>query len=159
MAHIELPEGLPGIRGPMAFRPETARPLNELVDVLLRGPHTLSPAEQRVADESDTGFGPTIGGGLDLLVGRQLSLFLIAQGTLWFDDAAFDELGWSGSLVGWQAFLLAAVTARTIARAATSTRVDVTVWCSRSRRSHQRAPTAVPAATVTRASLASSRRP
>jgi hypothetical protein len=24
MAHIKLPEGLPGIRGPMAFRPETA---------------------------------------------------------------------------------------------------------------------------------------
>jgi hypothetical protein len=30
MAHIKLPEGLPGIRGPMAFRPETAKPLNEL---------------------------------------------------------------------------------------------------------------------------------
>ena len=38
MPHITLPEGLPGIRGPMAFRPETAKPLNELVDVLLRGP-------------------------------------------------------------------------------------------------------------------------
>jgi hypothetical protein len=38
MAHITLPLDLPGIRGPLAFRPETARPLNELVDVLLRGP-------------------------------------------------------------------------------------------------------------------------
>jgi hypothetical protein len=37
MAHIDLPADLPGIRGPMAFRPETAKPLNELVDVLLRG--------------------------------------------------------------------------------------------------------------------------
>jgi uncharacterized peroxidase-related enzyme len=48
MAHITLPEGLPGIRGPMAFRPETAKPLNELVDVLLRGPHTLSPGEREL---------------------------------------------------------------------------------------------------------------
>ena len=32
----------------MAFRPETARPLNELVDVLLRGPNTLSPGEREL---------------------------------------------------------------------------------------------------------------
>ena len=48
MAHIALPPDLPGIRGPMTFRPETARPLNELVDVLLRGPHTLSPGEREL---------------------------------------------------------------------------------------------------------------
>ncbi|WP_332368363.1 carboxymuconolactone decarboxylase family protein [Spirosoma telluris] len=36
MPHIELPAGLPGIRGPMAFSPETARPLNDLVNALLR---------------------------------------------------------------------------------------------------------------------------
>jgi len=48
MAHINLPEGFPGIRGPMMFRPETAKPLNELVDVLLRGPHTLSQAEREL---------------------------------------------------------------------------------------------------------------
>ena len=48
MPHITLPEGLPGIRGPMAFRPETAKPLNELVDVLLRGAHTLSPGEREL---------------------------------------------------------------------------------------------------------------
>ena len=48
MAHITLPEDLPGIRGPMAFRPETAKPLNELVDVLLRGPHTLSMGEREL---------------------------------------------------------------------------------------------------------------
>src|SRR5258705_1303722 len=47
MPHITLPD-LPGIRGPMAFRPETAKPLNELVDVLLRGPHTLSPGEREL---------------------------------------------------------------------------------------------------------------
>ena len=32
----------------MTFRPETARPLNELVDVLLRGPHTLTPGEREL---------------------------------------------------------------------------------------------------------------
>jgi uncharacterized peroxidase-related enzyme len=32
----------------MAFRPDTAKPLNELVDVLLRGPHTLSPGEREL---------------------------------------------------------------------------------------------------------------
>lgn len=36
MAHINLPKELPGIRGPMAFSPETAEPLNELAEVLLR---------------------------------------------------------------------------------------------------------------------------
>ncbi len=48
MAHITLPSGLPGIRGPMAFRPETARPLNELVEILLRGPHTLPAGEREL---------------------------------------------------------------------------------------------------------------
>jgi uncharacterized peroxidase-related enzyme len=32
----------------MAFRPETAKPLNELADVLLRGPHSLSPGEREL---------------------------------------------------------------------------------------------------------------
>ena len=35
MAHIDLQNDLPGIRGPMAFRPETAKPLNELAEILL----------------------------------------------------------------------------------------------------------------------------
>lgn len=47
MPHITLPD-LPGIRGPMAFRPETAKPLNELVEVLLRGPNTLTPGEREL---------------------------------------------------------------------------------------------------------------
>jgi uncharacterized peroxidase-related enzyme len=42
MAYINLPEGLPGIRGPMAFRPETARHLNNLAEELLRSDNTLS---------------------------------------------------------------------------------------------------------------------
>jgi uncharacterized peroxidase-related enzyme len=69
MAHITLPEGLPGIRGPMAFRPETARPLNELVDVLLRGPHTLSPGEREliatfVSSQNDCRYCQTIHGAI-----------------------------------------------------------------------------------------------
>jgi len=48
MAHIDLGNDLPGIRGPMMFRPETAKPLNEMVDVLLRGPHTLTPGEREL---------------------------------------------------------------------------------------------------------------
>jgi uncharacterized peroxidase-related enzyme len=48
MAHIRLPEGIPGILGPMAFSPETAKPLNALAEVLLRGPSTLTPAEREM---------------------------------------------------------------------------------------------------------------
>jgi uncharacterized peroxidase-related enzyme len=69
MPHITLPDGLPGIRGPMAFRPETARPLNELVDVLLRGPHTLSPGEREliatyVSSRNDCRYCQTIHGAI-----------------------------------------------------------------------------------------------
>jgi uncharacterized peroxidase-related enzyme len=69
MAHIRLPEGLPGIRGPMTFRPETAKPMNELVDVLLRGPNTLSPGEREliatyVSAENDCRFCQTIHGAI-----------------------------------------------------------------------------------------------
>ncbi len=47
MPHIDLPN-LPGIRGPMAFRPETSKPLNELVDVLLRDTTSLAPGEREL---------------------------------------------------------------------------------------------------------------
>jgi len=48
MAHIRLPEGIPGILGPMAFSPETAQPLNALAEVLLRGPNSLSAADREM---------------------------------------------------------------------------------------------------------------
>ena len=48
MAHIKLPDELPGIRGPMAFRPETAKPLNELAEVLLRSENSLTRGEREV---------------------------------------------------------------------------------------------------------------
>ena len=48
MAHIVLTEGLPGIRGPMVFSPESTKPLCDLAHVLLTGPHTLTPAEREM---------------------------------------------------------------------------------------------------------------
>jgi len=48
MAHIKLPEDLPGIRGLMVFSPHTAEPLNQLADILLRGPNSLSPGEREL---------------------------------------------------------------------------------------------------------------
>ena len=48
MAHINLPEGLPGIRGPMAFRPETSKHLNELAEVLLRSENSLTRGEREL---------------------------------------------------------------------------------------------------------------
>jgi uncharacterized peroxidase-related enzyme len=48
MPHIDLPEGLFGIRAAMAYRPETAKPLNELVEVLLHQPNSLTPGEREL---------------------------------------------------------------------------------------------------------------
>jgi uncharacterized peroxidase-related enzyme len=48
MPHIALPEGLPGITSGFAFRPETAKPMRELAEVLLRGPNSLTSAEREM---------------------------------------------------------------------------------------------------------------
>jgi uncharacterized peroxidase-related enzyme len=48
MAHIQLPEGLQGIRSAMAFRPETAKPLNELAEALLHAPNSLPQADREL---------------------------------------------------------------------------------------------------------------
>jgi uncharacterized peroxidase-related enzyme len=48
MAHIRLPEGLPGILGPMAFSPGTAHALNALAEVLLRAPNSISEADREM---------------------------------------------------------------------------------------------------------------
>ena len=48
MAHITLDETLPGIRGLMGFRPETAKPLNALAEVLLRAENSLSRGEREL---------------------------------------------------------------------------------------------------------------
>jgi uncharacterized peroxidase-related enzyme len=54
LAHIQLPiapelgREFPGIVGPMTFRPETAAPINELVNILLRGESALTRGEREL---------------------------------------------------------------------------------------------------------------
>ena len=48
MAYINVPEDLPGIRALMAFRPETARYINELAEILLRGENSLSRGDREL---------------------------------------------------------------------------------------------------------------
>jgi uncharacterized peroxidase-related enzyme len=48
MPHIALNSAEPGIRGLLRYRPETARPLGELTDLLLRGPSTLTRGEREL---------------------------------------------------------------------------------------------------------------
>jgi uncharacterized peroxidase-related enzyme len=73
MAHIKLPVSpdlgreFPGIVGPMTFRPETAAPINQLVNILLRGESTLTPGEREliatlVSSRNDCFFCQTIHG-------------------------------------------------------------------------------------------------
>jgi uncharacterized peroxidase-related enzyme len=48
LPHIVLNSAEPGIRGLLHYRPETARPLSELTEVLLRGPSTLTRGEREL---------------------------------------------------------------------------------------------------------------
>jgi uncharacterized peroxidase-related enzyme len=48
MPHIDLPEGLPGITAGFAFRPETAKPMRALAEVLLRGANSLTSGEREM---------------------------------------------------------------------------------------------------------------
>lgn len=48
MSYIELNNNFPGIVGLMKYRPEAAKPLNELAETLLRGPSTLTSAEREM---------------------------------------------------------------------------------------------------------------
>lgn len=69
MAHIDLQNDFPGIRGPMAFRPETAKPLNDLAEVLLRSDNSLSRGEREliatyVSSLNDCFFCQNVHGGL-----------------------------------------------------------------------------------------------
>ena len=48
MAHIKLPEGAPGILGPMIAYPETQTHLSGLAEALLRGPSSLTSAEREL---------------------------------------------------------------------------------------------------------------
>jgi len=48
MAYIAVPEGVPGIRSLVMFRPETGKHLYALAQVLLRGDSPLTPAEREL---------------------------------------------------------------------------------------------------------------
>ena len=48
MPHINVNNNLPGIRGLMAFRPETAGPMGDLANALLRDTDGLSPADREL---------------------------------------------------------------------------------------------------------------
>ena len=48
MAHIQVPEGVPGIRSLVMFRPETGKYLYDLAEVLLRGESPLSQADREL---------------------------------------------------------------------------------------------------------------
>jgi uncharacterized peroxidase-related enzyme len=70
MAHIDLQNDYPGIRGPMAFSPQTAAPLNNLAEILLRDDNnTLSRGEREliatyVSSLNDCFFCQNVHGGL-----------------------------------------------------------------------------------------------
>ncbi len=69
-AYINLQNDLPGIRGPMAFRPETAKALNELAEILLHDDNnTLSRGDREligayVSSQNDCFFCQNVHGGL-----------------------------------------------------------------------------------------------
>ena len=48
MAHIQLPDGFPGISAGFAFRPETAKPMRALAHQLLHEPNSLTPGEREL---------------------------------------------------------------------------------------------------------------
>ena len=48
MPHISLGNDAPGIMSLFTYRPETAKPLCDLAEVLLRGPSSLSPGEREL---------------------------------------------------------------------------------------------------------------
>jgi uncharacterized peroxidase-related enzyme len=48
MPHIDFKNDFPGIRSAMAFRPETAKPLNELAEILLRDDEGLSRSDREL---------------------------------------------------------------------------------------------------------------
>jgi uncharacterized peroxidase-related enzyme len=48
MAHITVPDGVPGIRSLLASRPEVAGPMAALADALLHAPNTLPAGEREL---------------------------------------------------------------------------------------------------------------
>ena len=57
MPHVYLPEGLPGILGPMVAYPETEKHLNGLADALLRADVPFARGGQTTLNLSAVGSG------------------------------------------------------------------------------------------------------
>ncbi|MEP6748802.1 MAG: carboxymuconolactone decarboxylase family protein [Bacteroidota bacterium] len=70
MAHIDLQNDLPGIRGPMEYSPETGKALNELAEIMLHDDNnTLSRGEREligayVSSENDCFFCQNVHGSM-----------------------------------------------------------------------------------------------
>jgi len=61
LAYINVPEGIPGIRSLVMFRPETGKYLYEIAQTLLRGPSPLKESEREmiaayVSNKNNCGF-------------------------------------------------------------------------------------------------------
>src|ERR1700734_2481046 len=61
MSHIPLEAHLPGITGLLEYRKDTAQPIRELTQLLLRGPSTLTEGEREliatvVSSRNECGF-------------------------------------------------------------------------------------------------------
>lgn len=48
MPHIDFKNDFPGIRSAMAYRPETAKPLSELAEILLRDSIGITRAKREL---------------------------------------------------------------------------------------------------------------
>lgn len=48
MPYIAIPEGLPGIRGPLSLRPDVAKPLSAFCEILMRADNSLSRGEREL---------------------------------------------------------------------------------------------------------------
>ncbi|HTF21651.1 MAG TPA: peroxidase-related enzyme [Chryseolinea sp.] len=48
MPYISIPEGIPGIRGPLSIRPDIAKPLSDFTETLMRGENSLSRGEREL---------------------------------------------------------------------------------------------------------------
>jgi len=48
MPHISVDDHLPGITGLLEYRRDSATPIRELTQLLLRGPNTLTEAEREL---------------------------------------------------------------------------------------------------------------
>jgi uncharacterized peroxidase-related enzyme len=97
MAYIDLKNDFPGIRGLMAYRPETAKPLNELAEVLLRSDSSLSRGEREliaafVSGKNDCYFCEQVHGGLAQHYLECTTDFIDAVSTDFISSAVSDKM-------------------------------------------------------------------